>query len=222
MGEELGVVQERAAASQGKHWSPQDATYYGLLELSSAASVEAIRRAYREKSKLFHPDTTDLPPAIATEKFQQLNEAYATLSSPERRLIYDRQLSGSPSLVNQTTANSAGARNAKVKTPSAYLDPRDRPLSAGELFALFILGLTFLGCLVLAIVLGCTRGEVALKTAGFQPLIDPQVTVTQPPPAPSVSATSLEQPPAPPESEPALPAPLSPSPALETADLPNS
>jgi hypothetical protein len=49
---------------------------------------------------------------------------------------------------------------------SAYLDPTDRPLSAGEIFALFILGLTFLGCLLLAIAIGLTRGESAVQVSG--------------------------------------------------------
>jgi len=53
-----------------------------LLGLHPSASAIEIRRAYRELSKRYHPDTTDLPPAIAIVKFQQLNEAYAALSNP--------------------------------------------------------------------------------------------------------------------------------------------
>lgn len=67
-------------------------SYYTLLRLHPTASAIEIRRAYRELSKSYHPDTTDLPSAIATAKFQQLNEAYATLSNPERRLTYDLKL----------------------------------------------------------------------------------------------------------------------------------
>jgi hypothetical protein len=43
---------------------------------------------------------------------------------------------------------------------SAYLDPTDRPLSGGEIAALFMLVVTFLGCLVLAISIGVIRGEI--------------------------------------------------------------
>ncbi len=35
-------------------------TYYSLLELHPSASVIDIRRAYRELSKRYHPDTTDV------------------------------------------------------------------------------------------------------------------------------------------------------------------
>ncbi len=36
------------------------ATYYSLLGLHPSASVIDIRRSYRELSKRYHPDTTDL------------------------------------------------------------------------------------------------------------------------------------------------------------------
>jgi curved DNA-binding protein CbpA len=58
--------------------APLGSSYYGLLGLHPSASAIEIRRSYRELSKLYHPDTTNLPPATATAKFQQLNNAYAT------------------------------------------------------------------------------------------------------------------------------------------------
>lgn len=142
-------------------------TYYALLGLHPSASPLEIRRSYRELSKRYHPDTTDLPANIATAKFQQLNEAYATLSNPERRTAYDQKIGYSRLNVIQPPPNL----NRPVSHPrpeyssSAYLDPTDRPLSAGEIFALFILGLTFLGCLLLAIALGLTRGEAAFRVS---------------------------------------------------------
>jgi hypothetical protein len=48
-----------------------------------------------------------------------------------------------------------------------YLDPTDRPLSAGEIFALFILGLTFVACLALVVTVSLTRGDY---TANLEPL----------------------------------------------------
>ena len=53
------------------------------------------------------------------------------------------------------------ARN--TRSSNAYLDPIERPLSAGELFALFILGLTFIACLVLVFTIGVTQGEMAWR-----------------------------------------------------------
>ncbi|MEM9819141.1 MAG: J domain-containing protein, partial [Cyanobacteria bacterium P01_D01_bin.6] len=63
--------------------------HYALLKVKPTASPQQIRRAYRDLSKLYHPDTTELPPAIATEQFRRLNNAYATLSNPEMRTAYD-------------------------------------------------------------------------------------------------------------------------------------
>ncbi|AFY53432.1 DnaJ-class molecular chaperone with C-terminal Zn finger domain [Rivularia sp. PCC 7116] len=145
-------------------------TYYSLLGLHPAASAIEIRRAYRELSKCYHPDTTDLPTGLATVKFQKLNEAYATLSNPQKRLTYDLKIGYSRFGVIQPPSdlNRPVNRN-RYTSRSAYLDPTDRPLSAGEIFALFILGLTFLGCLLLVIAVGLTRGEAAFQTNIGQP-----------------------------------------------------
>ena len=143
----------------------QQPNYYEQLGIQPTANVQQIRRAYRDLSKLYHPDTTTLAAETATRKFQQLNEAYATLSSPERRLIYDRQIGYSRISVMQPPADlSPTAKSAQRSYSSnAYLDPTDRPLSAGEMFALFILGLTFVACLALVITVGVTQGDVVLQ-----------------------------------------------------------
>jgi hypothetical protein len=141
-------------------------TYYSMLGLTPSASVQQIRRAYRDRSKFYHPDTTELPPEVATSKFQQLNEAYATLSNPERRLAYDQKIGYSRISVMQAPAylNQPVSRGRTVIPSSkAYLDPSDRPLSAGEIFALFLLGVTFAACLMLVIAIGLTQGETAFQ-----------------------------------------------------------
>ncbi len=142
-------------------------SYYARLELHPSASPIEIRRAYRELSKRYHPDTTELPTETATAKFQQLNEAYATLSNPERRAVYDQKIGYSRLNVIQPppNLNTPVSQPRRVYSSSAYLDPTDRPLSAGEIFALFILGLTFVACLLLAIAIGLTRGESAFQVS---------------------------------------------------------
>jgi curved DNA-binding protein CbpA len=136
--------------------------YYALLGVHPSASPIEIRRAYREASKKYHPDTTTLPAGIATAKFQVLNEAYAVISNPDRRLAYDREIGYSRLLLVQPPEHfrSFQPRVDKYRS-SAYLDPTDRPLSGGELFALLMLVVTFLGCLVLAIGIGIVRGEIS-------------------------------------------------------------
>lgn len=161
--------------------SNQEISYYALLGLHPSASPQAIRRAYREKSKLYHPDTTELSPAIATEKFQQLNEAYATLSSPERRVAYDMKKGYSRVSVIQAPADlNRSVRDTRRAKSSAYLEPTDRPLSAGEVFALFILGITFVGCLLLVIAIGLTRGETAFQVIQLPLDQSSEVVITEP------------------------------------------
>ena len=139
--------------------------HYELLGVQPSASAQEIRRAYRELSKLYHPDTTELSDAIATQKFQALNEAYGTLSNPEQRLNYDHKIGYSRLYVSQSPRDLA---NPPGKSPFesryTYLDPTDRPLSAGEIFALFILGLTFAACLALVFILGIADSDFTLSS----------------------------------------------------------
>jgi curved DNA-binding protein CbpA len=135
-------------------------TYYDLLDVHPSASAIEIRRAYRELSKKYHPDTTVLTRAKATVKFQALNEAYAAISNPERRLAYDLEIGYSRVVVVQPSSFHPITARPDNYRSSAYLDPTDRPLSGGEIAALLMLVVTFLGCLVLAISIGMIRGEI--------------------------------------------------------------
>lgn len=192
------MTQDRATPQENEggralHQKVVAASYYGLMGLHPSACVREIRQAYRDLSKLYHPDTTSLSAAIATAKFQQLNEAYATLSNPERRTAYDRKIGYSTVPVVQPALHTEQkASTRKVQSSSAYLDPTDRPLSPGEIFALFILGLTFVGCLVLAIAIGITRGEAVLQPITAQTQ-SPSVEITTVSNDPS-QATALGQP----------------------------
>ncbi|NEO30589.1 MAG: J domain-containing protein [Symploca sp. SIO3C6] len=163
------MAQKRVRQTIKEHVIPNSTGYYALLGLHPSASPIEIRRAYRELSKRYHPDTTNLPNTIATAKFQELNQAYATLSNPERRTAYDHKIGYSRFNVISPYPGfkTPVAETRRTYSPSAYLDPTDRPLSTGEIFALFILGLTFLGCLLLAIAIGLTRGESAVQLYGI-------------------------------------------------------
>jgi DnaJ-domain-containing protein 1 len=133
-------------------------THYGLFNLYPSASVIDIRRAYRELSKLYHPDTTNLPLEEAKQKFQRLNEAYGILANPEKRSLYDLQIGYSRWNVIQSPYDfSLSSLEKEDSMRSAYLDPTERPLSSGELFALLLMGTTILGCMLLAITIAWLR-----------------------------------------------------------------
>jgi len=127
----------------------QQKSYYRVLGISPTASLAEVRHAYRELSKLYHPDTTQLSPADATARFQRLNEAYSTLSNPEARSLYDFQ--------RGYTRYLQPLPDPPVADKSAALNAPERPLSAGEIFALFILALTLIACLLLAVIVGMLR-----------------------------------------------------------------
>jgi hypothetical protein len=167
---------------RGSYQKGVAATYYALLKVHPSASEREIRQAYRELSKLYHPDTTALPTAIATDKFQQLNEAYATLTNEERRNAYNLKIGYSSISVVQPlpSLHDSSPKKQPAQSSSAYIDATDRPLSPGELFALFILGLTFVGCLCLAIAIGLTRGETLVPPTTVQSAPITQPVMTQP------------------------------------------
>jgi curved DNA-binding protein CbpA len=64
--------------------------YYKLLDIPSSAMLADIKKAYRLKAKLFHPDVNSSPKAH--EIFILVNEAYATLSDENKRYMYDLKL----------------------------------------------------------------------------------------------------------------------------------
>lgn len=141
-------------------------SYYAILGLHPSTSYFEIRQAYRELSKIYHPDTTKLPALQAKRKFQELNEAYATLSNQQKRSLYDLKIGYSTKNINKTHFNLPNHNydNRNNESNSAYLDAndraaplRDRPLSGGEIFAILMMGLTLVGCLILALTIAWLR-----------------------------------------------------------------
>lgn len=65
-------------------------SYYECLGISNSSSSDEIKKAYRKKSLLFHPDK----PSGDAEKFKKINEAYQTLGDAQKRHIYDAQQKG--------------------------------------------------------------------------------------------------------------------------------
>ncbi|KAG9196263.1 DnaJ-domain-containing protein [Alternaria panax] len=68
------------------------ADYYKVLEVESKATQQQIRDAYKKAALKHHPDRvpSDSPErASRTKRFQQINDAYYTLSDPTRRRDYD-------------------------------------------------------------------------------------------------------------------------------------
>lgn len=64
---------------------PED--FYKILGVQKNASIEDIKKAYRELALKYHPDRNK--DSGAEEHFKKINEAYAVLSDPDKRKRYD-------------------------------------------------------------------------------------------------------------------------------------
>ncbi len=95
-------------------------SYFTILGISSKATADEIRSAYRRLAKEFHPDHY----TGGSETFREIQEAYAVLGNARRRRDYEQKIS-----------------KASLKTPlrrSAYprpepLVPEDGPVDMGEI-----------------------------------------------------------------------------------------
>lgn len=68
--------------------------YYDVLGIKRTATQDEIRAAYRRLAREYHPDVNKAPDAAA--KFNEVQQAYDTLSDPEKRRAYDRFGAGGP------------------------------------------------------------------------------------------------------------------------------
>ena len=64
------------------------ADYYEVLGVARGADAAEIKRAFRARARQLHPDVSSDPDA--EDRFRELADAYAALSKPAGRLLYDR------------------------------------------------------------------------------------------------------------------------------------
>jgi curved DNA-binding protein CbpA len=114
-----------------------DDNYYAVLGVSSDATQEEIRKAFRERVRACHPDRLagldeDLQ-RLAEEKMVALNEAYAVLRNPARRAAHDdrhlkkqRPGAAAPAAESQASGGRAATSATQVRQPSRR---RNAPLS---------------------------------------------------------------------------------------------
>jgi Ca-activated chloride channel family protein len=62
--------------------------YYAVLEIASDADERAIKRAYRQLARRYHPDVSS--EELAADKFLKIQEAYECLVDPVRREAHDQ------------------------------------------------------------------------------------------------------------------------------------
>jgi TonB family protein len=106
-----------------------DETYYSLLGISEDASAAEIKTAYLRMIREVHPDRVSNAPAYfqrhAEEKTKEINEAFAVLSHPEKRRLYDAQLTA----YRSTRGAAAATSTAQSSSPPSTSAP---PPSSGS------------------------------------------------------------------------------------------
>ncbi|MBN1405926.1 MAG: molecular chaperone DnaJ [Candidatus Omnitrophica bacterium] len=65
--------------------------YYEILGVKKNASLDEIKKAYRQLAMQYHPDRVPQEQKkAAEEKFKEISEAYAVLSDAQKRALYDQ------------------------------------------------------------------------------------------------------------------------------------
>lgn len=64
---------------------------YSILDVSTSATEEEIKKAYKELAKKLHPDRNN---GIETEQFKEITEAYNILSDKKKKAEYDKEIIG--------------------------------------------------------------------------------------------------------------------------------
>ena len=111
-------------------------THYDRLEISTKASPEVVRAAYRSLIQRFHPDRRP-GDAAAAQCAAEITVAYEVLSDPQRRAAYDRDLAASAAQTPSTaSAGGAGLAHRRAGALSPSTTSQALPIAIGGLGAL--------------------------------------------------------------------------------------
>jgi hypothetical protein len=133
--------------------------YYSILEISSSATEEEIRRAYRKKAKELHPDVNTSPDAH--HQFLLVQKAYQILTDVFSKQQYDRQRRAQDPLQSyQEWAREQRLRQERAARQQ-YIDQlaKREHIRKSKMYYPYIAGIYIISLVVLsfclAILLGC-------------------------------------------------------------------
>ena len=208
--------------------------HYAVLGIDPSADQEVITAAYRALAKKYHPDTGATAGTASAERFEQVQQAYEVLRTPESRRRYDQELLAATEreldehLAKRQRMIAAGIGSGGLPPPAGIGGIRPEPLASrpvkkarrGSMLPFLVPGL-----LLVAVVAGGAflmlpkSPEAPAKVAAAPapaPVPAPAAKVDTPQPAPA-KAAEVEAPAPPPapvpapvtvvKAEPAPPAP---------------
>jgi len=94
-------------------------SYFAILGISSGATGDEIRSAYRRLAKEFHPDRYE----GGSERFRDIQEAYAVLGNSRRRREYEQNV--------RKVSPKTPLRHTYYPEPEPLI-PEENPVDLGE------------------------------------------------------------------------------------------
>jgi len=107
---------------------------YTVLGVSESAGADEIKSAYRKKAKENHPDLHPDDPN-ATERMNEINEAYSILSNPEKLAAYKAQQQAEAYGSNPYGGNPFSSAYSGSSAPyGSYENPYGRTTGNGQTY----------------------------------------------------------------------------------------
>lgn len=181
--------------------------YYAALGIDPSADQEVITAAYRALAKKYHPDTGATAGTASAERFEQVQQAYEVLRTPESRRRYDEELLAATEreldqhLAARQRMIAAGIRSGGLPPPPGIGDIRPEPLGGpsarpaiAETRRRSVLPFLVPGILALAVVAG--GSFMLLSKPPEKPSVAAVTPAPAPPPQPSATFAAPAQSPA--------------------------
>jgi curved DNA-binding protein len=106
--------------------------FWQVLGLEPGADAATLKRAFRQQARRWHPDLNGDDPR-AEERFKLVNEAYAVLSDPRRRLAWEEGYDDSDGTASERDPFAAGFPHFEDYLATLFGEPfSERPSMAQD------------------------------------------------------------------------------------------